>query len=132
MGRDAVCARYFPDQSDRLRDAFRSGERGVRGFRRIFHRHPTAARRIVPAAATLTTVAALCERRGLECDGHGPPLQQNRMGDRADYCARLESVCAERHPGFESPPIRHAKFLPAFEKLALSLIALFQDLQFLA
>src|SRR5437868_5282573 len=31
-----------------------------------------------------------------------------RMGDRAVYCARLESVCAERHPGFESPPIRHA------------------------
>jgi hypothetical protein len=32
---------------------------------------------------------------------------QKRMGDRAVYCARLESVCAERHPGFESPPIRH-------------------------
>src|SRR5947207_5809297 len=32
-----------------------------------------------------------------------------RMGDRAVYCARLESVCAERHPGFESPPIRHAR-----------------------
>jgi hypothetical protein len=31
------------------------------------------------------------------------------MGDRAVYCARLESVCAERHPGFESPPIRAAK-----------------------
>jgi tetratricopeptide (TPR) repeat protein len=30
------------------------------------------------------------------------------MGDRAVYCARLESVCAERHPGFESPPIRHS------------------------
>jgi hypothetical protein len=30
------------------------------------------------------------------------------MGDRAVYCARLESVCAERHPGFESPPIRRA------------------------
>jgi tetratricopeptide (TPR) repeat protein len=28
------------------------------------------------------------------------------MGDRAVYCARLESVCAEKHPGFESPPIR--------------------------
>ncbi len=34
----------------------------------------------------------------------------SRMGDRAVYCARLESVCAERHPGFESPPIRHAFF----------------------
>ena len=31
------------------------------------------------------------------------------MGDRAVYCARLESVCAERHPGFESPPIRHTR-----------------------
>src|SRR4051812_21182902 len=28
------------------------------------------------------------------------------MGDRAVYCARLESVCAARHQGFESPPIR--------------------------
>src|SRR2546427_777609 len=35
----------------------------------------------------------------------GPPILW--MGDRAVYCARLESVCAERHPGFESPPIRH-------------------------
>src|SRR5438045_8698845 len=32
------------------------------------------------------------------------------MGDRAVYCARLESVCAERHPGFESPPIRHSAY----------------------
>ena len=31
------------------------------------------------------------------------------MGDRAVYCARLESVCAERHPGFESPPIRFTR-----------------------
>jgi tetratricopeptide (TPR) repeat protein len=30
----------------------------------------------------------------------------HRMGDRAVYCARLESVCAARHQGFESPPIR--------------------------
>lgn len=29
------------------------------------------------------------------------------MGDRAVYCARLESVCAAKHPGFESLPIRH-------------------------
>jgi tetratricopeptide (TPR) repeat protein len=32
------------------------------------------------------------------------------MGDRAVDCARLESVCAERHQGFESPPIRQPKF----------------------
>jgi hypothetical protein len=39
------------------------------------------------------------------------------MGDRAVYCARLESVCAERHPGFESPPIRKvakSAITPAF------------------
>jgi hypothetical protein len=30
------------------------------------------------------------------------------MGDRVVDCARLESVCAERHRGFESPPIRRA------------------------
>ena len=33
------------------------------------------------------------------------------MGDRAVDCARLESVCAERHRGFESPPIRPASRL---------------------
>jgi hypothetical protein len=33
------------------------------------------------------------------------------MGDRAVDCARLESVCAARHQGFESPPIR--SFPPA-------------------
>ena len=35
------------------------------------------------------------------------------MGDRAVYCARLESVCTARYRGFESPPIRH------FYKLAV-------------
>src|SRR4051794_20186298 len=30
------------------------------------------------------------------------------MGDRAVDCARLESVCAARHQGFESPPIRQS------------------------
>ena len=29
------------------------------------------------------------------------------MGGRVVDCARLESVYAARHPGFESPPIRH-------------------------
>ena len=33
------------------------------------------------------------------------------MGDRVVDCARLESVCAERHRGFESPPIRPASRL---------------------
>ena len=33
------------------------------------------------------------------------------MGDRAVDCARLESVCAARHQGFESPPIR-SSFVP--------------------
>ncbi len=51
------------------------------------------------------------------------------MGDRAVYCARLESVCAERHPGFESPPIR--QLLAAFEVVAgegLLALAHFQNL----
>ncbi len=42
------------------------------------------------------------------------------MGDRAVYCARLESVCAERHPGFESPPIRQ---MPCLVAGALEMIA---------
>jgi hypothetical protein len=33
------------------------------------------------------------------------------MGDRVVDCARLESVCAERHRGFESLPIRSAFLL---------------------
>ena len=36
------------------------------------------------------------------------------MGDRVVDCARLESVCAERHRGFESPPIRHLDLASAF------------------
>ena len=32
------------------------------------------------------------------------------MGGRVVDCARLESVYAARHPGFESPPIRSAGF----------------------
>lgn len=33
-------------------------------------------------------------------------LKFTRKGDRVVDCARLESVCAERHRGFESPPFR--------------------------
>ena len=40
------------------------------------------------------------------------------MGDRAVDCARLESVCAERHRGFESPPIRPAS-RQAFRRIAV-------------
>ena len=60
------------------------------------------------------------------------------MGDRVVDCARLESVCAERHRGFESPPIRrvsltldhamlarHGRALFSFE------LAFFDYLQFL-
>src|SRR5438034_6151263 len=36
------------------------------------------------------------------------------MGDRVVDCARLESVCAERHRGFESPPIRVRSLALAF------------------
>lgn len=45
---------------------------------------------------------------------------QRRMGDRAVYCARLESVCAARHQGFESPPIRHARPMRLFLSLLLA------------
>ena len=40
------------------------------------------------------------------------------MGDRAVYCARLESVCAERHPGFESPPIRRFDYQTLTSEIA--------------
>ena len=45
------------------------------------------------------------------------------MGDRAVYCARLESVCAAKHPGFESLPIRHFVSLSLAFVLAGLLIA---------
>jgi hypothetical protein len=45
------------------------------------------------------------------------------MGGRVVDCARLESVYAARHPGFESPPIRH--FLPG---LSVARLAPTQDL----
>ena len=55
------------------------------------------------------------------------------MGDRAVYCARLESVCAERHRGFESPPIRACfpRFVGLEARLRLT-CALFNNLQFLS
>ena len=48
------------------------------------------------SAGTPKTVTVIDRRYNIEMG----------MGDRAVYCARLESVCAERHQGFESPPIR--------------------------
>jgi hypothetical protein len=47
------------------------------------------------------------------------------MGDRAVDCARLESVCAARHQGFESPPIR---FPPAIIMLPIDGIQEFRSL----
>ena len=44
------------------------------------------------------------------------------MGDRAVDCARLESVCAARHRGFESPPIRHPGKMHKIIPLALLLM----------
>ncbi len=38
------------------------------------------------------------------------------MGDRVVDCARLESVCAERHRGFESPPIRQKNILTELKR----------------
>jgi hypothetical protein len=43
------------------------------------------------------------------------------MGDRAVYCARLESVCAARHQGFESPPIRQVFRYDTIERYDLAL-----------
>ena len=56
--------RYFSDKSDRVPNALRSRQRAVRGFRRILHRHPTAARRTVPPATTLYVAPSI------SCDGH--------------------------------------------------------------
>src|SRR3954447_16160548 len=53
MGRDAVRARYFSDQGDRLSDALRSRERRIRGLRGILYRLATAARRVVPSPPAL-------------------------------------------------------------------------------
>ena len=44
------------------------------------------------------------------------------MGDRVVDCARLESVCAERHRGFESPPIRHLAQVSRPEDSTVALI----------
>src|ERR1041385_1974543 len=53
MGRKLVFARHVSDQSDRLQNAFRSGEHRIRGLRRILHRHSIALGRIVPPLAAL-------------------------------------------------------------------------------
>ena len=58
------------------------------------------------------------------------------MGDRVVDCARLESVCAERHRGFESLPIRQLEdngIIPSarFRSLLFPAIASFQNLELL-
>lgn len=59
------------------------------------------------------------------------------MGDRVVDCARLESVCAERHRGFESLPIRadealkHVKETVVFDRLSVFWVSALQDLKFL-
>src|SRR5215467_9209603 len=63
MGRDALCARHVSDQSHRLQNALRPGQRRIRRLRRVLHRHPIAARRIIPAFAAVRAVAAFSERR---------------------------------------------------------------------
>src|SRR5450755_3960523 len=70
MGRDAFRARHFSDQSHRLSDALRSGERGLRRFRRILCRLATTARRALPAIATLT-FALLLMIKGTRRKLHG-------------------------------------------------------------
>src|SRR6266542_3397975 len=108
MGSDAVFARHISDQSDRLQNALRSGQRRVRGFRRILHRHPIAPRRIVPPATTLVSPRDRARSQPAPDYDYEYEYERElkRMGDRVVDCARLESVCAERHRGFESPPIR--------------------------
>src|SRR4029453_3673612 len=115
MGGHAVRARHISDQSDCLQNAFRSCQRRVRRLRRVLHRDSIAARRIIPALAAVIVFLFLSllvftlfrlspTPLRLRFGGRG---RSPWMGDRAVYCARLESVCAERHRGFESPPIRH-------------------------
>src|SRR5438477_1253682 len=58
MGRDALCTRHVSDQSHRLQNALRPGQRRVRGLRRVLHRHPITARRVIPALAALTPARA--------------------------------------------------------------------------
>ena len=55
------------------------------------------------------------------------------MGDRAVDCARLESVCAERHRGFESLPIRISLSFLLLLLILLDLsFAPFENLQLLS
>src|SRR6266513_2555318 len=66
----------------------------------------SSAKAAIKESSRLVDVCALelpsvCEDVGRARAAHA------RMGDRAVYCARLESVCTERYRGFESPPIRH-------------------------
>src|SRR4029077_13392679 len=53
MGRDSFRARHVSDQSHRLQNAVRPGQRRVCRLRRILHRHSITSRRIVPALATV-------------------------------------------------------------------------------
>ncbi len=56
MGRDAFRARHLSDQSDRLPDALRRGERGLRRLRRILHWHSAARSTNCSAACSCSVV----------------------------------------------------------------------------
>ena len=73
----------------------------------------------------LVLVLENTQARADDEDEHRLETEILRMGDRAVYCARLESVCAERHPGFESPPIRHAFCLRLTSRLRRDALRVF-------
>src|SRR5205814_1681514 len=59
--------RHVSDQSHRLQNALRPGQRRVRGLRRVLHRYPIAARRIISALATVVPKrAGNCNRARLD------------------------------------------------------------------
>ena len=72
---------------------------------RSLHLHWPAPRRI---EANDKVTPAVAHPRGLPDEAQACLLPVRfRMGGRVVECARLESVCAAMHRGFESLPIRH-------------------------
>ncbi len=87
-----------------------------RRHRRRFH--PPVARGVAGVGPTLNRRKALTIRSGPPPGRTAAVLRHvlgacliepsSRMGGRVVDCARLESVCAAMHRGFESLPIRHS------------------------
>src|SRR5438094_712682 len=126
MGRDSVCARYVPDQGDRLQNAFRSGQCRVRGLRRILHRYSTASRRIIPALAALTPTRAHDRAR----NRFEPSTITSKSKSWNGWVTERSIVhawkaCVPKGTGGSNPPPS------AIDPLMLS-FALFDDLQLLS